>query len=123
MKRFGFSDLKIKDKLLFSFVLKNGRRINSPNFFVYVLLKDDVDLFKFGISINRNIAKAVIRNKIKRILREFFRLNRERIIDRIVFVVKPKPECKIRKYKELEDEFNKIFIKENLFKDNRPSMD
>ena len=38
---------------------------------------------RFAISVNRKIGKAVQRNYIKRVMKEWFRLNREVVINRM----------------------------------------
>ncbi|HOJ86986.1 MAG: ribonuclease P protein component [Elusimicrobiales bacterium] len=123
MKKFAFSDLRLKNSSLFSDTLKKGRRFESPNFLIYVLSIADNSAFKIGILTNKEVGTAFRRNRIKRLVREFFRLNRERIIKGVVFLIKPKSKCKAEDYKDVREEFEKLFYKKNLFSDDRPSMD
>jgi len=123
VKKFAFSDLRLKNSSLFSDTLKKGRRFESPNFLIYVLSIADNSAFKIGILTNKEVGTAFRRNRIKRLVREFFRLNRERIIKGVVFLIKPKSKCKAEDYKDVREEFEKLFYKKNLFSDDRPSMD
>ncbi len=123
MKKFAFSDLRLKNSSLFSTTLKKGRRFESPNFLIYVLSIADNSAFKIGLLTNKEVGTAFRRNRIKRLVREFFRLNRERIIKGVVFLIKPKSKCKVEDYKDVREEFEKLFYKKNLFSDDRPAMD
>lgn len=123
MKKFAFSDLRLKNSSLFSDTLKKGRRFESPNFLIYVLSITENSAFKIGMLTNKEVGTAFRRNRIKRLVREFFRLNRERIIKGVVFLIKPKSTCKAEDYKDVREEFEKLFYKKNLFSDDRPSMD
>ena len=58
-------------------IVRRGRRVQSPNFRVY-FLSNRTDRNRLGIVASRKVGKAVVRNRVKRVLREYFRLNRER---------------------------------------------
>lgn len=80
MKPFGFPRqtrlLRAKD---FASLHKLGRRSFTGHFIVYIL-PNGLQLSRLGISINVRTGNAVERNKLKRVLREFFRVNRS-VID------------------------------------------
>ena len=52
-----------------------GRKIHCPHFVVYVL-ENGLDHHRLGITVSRKVGKAVVRNKVKRRLREVFRANK-----------------------------------------------
>lgn len=55
---------------------KCGRRYHHRHFIVQVC-QNDLDRCRLGITITRKVAKASVRNRLKRIAREYFRLNRQ----------------------------------------------
>ncbi len=117
VKKFGFSNIRLKDPKLFSLCIKKGKKLFSDNFMFYCL-DYNIEKFKIGIITARDIRPSTFRNRIKRLIREFFRLNKDKIKDNMLFVVKPKTNCNVENYKEVEKELNDFFIKERLFKNN-----
>lgn len=57
---------------------KLGKKIKT-NHFIILFLENDLAFSRVGITVTRKIGKAVERNRVKRLIREFFRLNREAI--------------------------------------------
>ncbi len=56
-------------------VYGRGRKIHCPHFVVYVL-ENGLAYHRLGITVSRKVGKAVVRNKVKRRLREVFRANK-----------------------------------------------
>lgn len=57
----------------------HGRRLNSRNFTLYVTCQGD-ELPRMGLTVSRKVGGAVVRNRIKRLLREFFRTHRSMLL-------------------------------------------
>jgi ribonuclease P protein component len=57
---------------------KCGKKINNE-YFIVIFAENFQKNCRFGITVSKKVGKAAKRNRIKRILREFFRLNRHRI--------------------------------------------
>ncbi len=69
---------RIKKKSDFKRVYENGERF-FHSYFVIFYLKNGLGYSRLGLTVSRKIGRAVVRNRIKRRLREIFRLNRYRI--------------------------------------------
>lgn len=79
---------RISQKHEFQFVYKNGHKIFTRCFVFFVVLRGD-ETKKIGITVTSYIGNAVERNRIKRQVREFFRLNRDKLPN-CLLVVKSK---------------------------------
>ncbi|MCP3889355.1 MAG: ribonuclease P protein component [Desulfobulbaceae bacterium] len=71
-------------------VYSRGKRLHGEGF-TLVCLSNETDDSRLGISVHRKIRGAVRRNRIKRIIRESFRLERKQFPEGmdIVFAVRP----------------------------------
>ncbi len=68
-----------------------GRRYFSANFILIVLKRaENESSWRLGLAVSKKVGKAVRRNRIKRLVREFFRLHQERISLPLDMVVIPK---------------------------------
>src|SRR4030043_2079822 len=107
MKREGFPEsIRIKKKKEWEKVVKKGERLSSRNLSV-LRLKTEEKKTKFGIGIRSGIKGAVKRNRIKRLLREIVRKNKEKFSpgEKIILIYRSK-EVGIS-YQELLNEFLK----------------
>ncbi len=69
-----------------------GHKYFSLNFILYVLPHKQRE-FRVGITVTKKVGKAVKRNRIKRLLKEFFRLYQNQIIDADIVVVAKRKVC------------------------------
>jgi ribonuclease P protein component len=91
MKRFGLPKTCLLRKTgEFNQVYSCGRRLRGQGF-ALVYLAGEQNESRLGISVHRKVGNAVRRNRIKRIVRETFRLHRDIFPQSsdIVFTVRP----------------------------------
>jgi len=74
----------------FDVVYRHGTRLHGQGFSL-IYLANDRDCNRIGISISRKLKGAVTRNRIKRIFKESFRLNRSSYPDKADIVIAVRP--------------------------------
>lgn len=120
--RFG-KNKRVRANNDFKAVYKKGRRQNLPEMTLVFRQRPGKTAggaaaeTRLGLSVSRKTGKAVTRNRIKRRLREIFRLNQDRIRKGADIVLVVKPEATALKYNELENVFLKILGKTGLLEE------
>jgi ribonuclease P protein component len=79
MKRLSFSKNKrLISNSQFKAVLARGRRLSNGVLMLY-MARNDCEYSRLGVSVGKSCGKAVVRNRLKRLMREAFRQNQQRI--------------------------------------------
>ena len=91
-------------------VFKYGKRIQNRYFIVY-LSRNDLKRCRLGLTVTRKVGKAVTRNLIKRLAREYFRQNRHIIKDYWDISLIAKRECIEVTNKVLLSALENIFVR------------
>ena len=90
-------------------VMKLGRRISSRNFILFI--KKNENLFhRLGIVVKKEIGPATFRNRMKRYIREFFRLHKHQIKGSYDIILMVKKGCSFNRYQEAEEELRGLFV-------------
>lgn len=56
-------------------VSKTGKKVQDP-YFILIYQMGQTDRPRLGVTVSKRVGKAVTRNRLKRLIREFFRKNR-----------------------------------------------
>jgi len=86
-----------------------GARMRSPHFIVY-LANNQLGRRRLGITVSRKVGNAVVRNRVKRIVREYFRSARERLPDSRDYVVIARRGAGPMSLSEVGQELDKAII-------------
>jgi ribonuclease P protein component len=89
-------------------VMKFGRRLQSKNFTLF-FQENHAEFHRFGVVMKKEIGPATYRNRMKRYLREFFRLHKHQIRGSLDIVVMGKKGCALNRYREAEEELRGFF--------------
>lgn len=90
----GFAkSVRIRKRREFLAVQRRGRRRHTTNFIVIVSRNATAEMrpSRLGVTVSRNVGNSVIRNRVKRAVREFFRRVRARVAPGLDLVVVAKP--------------------------------
>jgi ribonuclease P protein component len=88
---------------------RRKRKKFDTEHFLLILRKNNKDARRLGLVVGRKVGGAVSRNRIKRLIREFFRLNKEKIPESSDLIVLAKKDISIKGYREVFDELGVIF--------------
>lgn len=83
-------EYRLRNKRDFSIVYRYGQSVANQQLVLYHLKQKKNEHFRLGISCSKKIGKAVVRNRMRRLLKEIIRRNRTLIpvgID-LIFIVR-----------------------------------
>lgn len=106
--------LRLRKKEHFAKVFKHGKSAANHQFVVYVKPSPDAKPFRFGVSASKKIGNAVVRNRIRRRVKEIVRQMEPDIkpgVDIICIVRKPALELD---YAGLKKSIHHVFKRANL---------
>jgi ribonuclease P protein component len=98
----------------FRTVYDNGIRLSTPLFAAFCLARtgsEDRGSARLGLTVPRAIGGAVVRNRIKRRLREAFRRHRARIGAQWDIVLNPRRAALTAPFREIERAFERLIEK------------
>lgn len=93
---------RLRKNIEFKRVYNKGKNYWNRNLILYVR-KNGLEETRLGITITKKIGNAVIRNKIRRRMKEIYRLNHERVKPSYDLIFIPKKNVVDLSYKELEN--------------------
>lgn len=105
---------KIRKNSEFRIVYKRGKSFSNKLLVLYVK-RNGTNFNRLGISVSKKVGKSVIRSRVKRLIRESYRLNSSNLKTGHDFVVIARISSKGQKYDDIEraliDLFNKAGLK------------
>lgn len=79
----------------FERVILGGIKLKGNGLIVWYGVRKDNRPARFAVVVSRKLGPAVVRNRIKRLLREVFRLNRKNWVNGIDIIVSPRDSEKL----------------------------
>ena len=110
MKRYAFSRLEhLRSTSQFQEVYSRGKRASNERL-VVVALPNDLPYSRLGISVSKRVGMAAIRNRLKRLIREAFRLGKEQLPKGFDIIVIPRRGCE-RKLEVIRASLQELFLR------------
>jgi ribonuclease P protein component len=92
---------RLRRRIEFSALFKSGKRIHSE-YLTVILSTNTSDVRRLGLVVGKKVRKeAVRRNRMKRLLREFFRLNKHRLSASQDILIVARKDFSFMKYRDL----------------------
>ena len=110
-----FKTKMLKKNYEFRKVLSKGKHY-SGKYIEIVILKNNKKNTCLGIAISTKIGKAVVRNHIKRLIREVYKITENKIIDgySIVFLWKKSVTTEKATFNNIKSDVDMLFDKANI---------
>jgi ribonuclease P protein component len=80
-------EYRIKANKEFQQIYKNGKSFANRQFIIYKYKNQDIDHFRIGLSVSKKIGNAVIRNRVKRYIRQVFTELKDDINDQYDYII------------------------------------
>ena len=87
-----------------------GKRYHAKHFII-ILKKNGSGINRLGITVSKKIGNAVKRNKIKRLVREFFRLNKKYFPVYCDIIIIGKKNSYLLNYTDIKEELGEVILK------------
>lgn len=93
---------RLRKSVEFRLVQKRGKQVETPFFFAHAILRSE-PCSRLGVIVSRRVGKAVIRNRVKRLMRESFRRNKTLFTSSCDLVLRARPSSARASYKNITD--------------------
>lgn len=112
--------LRLTKNLEYKRVYRSGRRWSSPFFTMYIK-KNHLGHSRLGVSVSKKVGKSVVRNKVKRRVKEAFRKNIGNISKGNDIVISAKPPVVNLNFDRIEQELKSLFRRGRIWNDKKVS--
>jgi len=91
----------------FAIVYKKGKSLANKYLVMYILKNED-GKSKLGISVSKKVGNSIVRHRLARLIRESYRLNRDKFNSGLNIVVIARVGAKGKNYFEIESAFKHL---------------
>ncbi|WP_093227719.1 ribonuclease P protein component [Thermoflavimicrobium dichotomicum] len=109
---------RLKRRNDFRRVFRTGVSVANRQFVVYVAKRLEAGPARLGISVSRKLGKAVVRNRVKRLIKEVARHWMKHLRPQTDIVVIARNPVANMSYDQVKSSLRHVFYKANLFQSN-----
>ncbi|KAB3533831.1 ribonuclease P protein component [Alkaliphilus pronyensis] len=106
---------RLKKNEDFRIVYKNGKSMANKLLIIYIM-KNLSDKNRVGFTVSKKVGKSVVRSRVKRLMKESYRLNDSKLISGYDIVFIARENCKEANFKEVESALLHLIRKMKLSK-------
>ncbi|QCX33591.1 ribonuclease P protein component [Caloramator sp. E03] len=107
---------KVRKNAHFRYIYRKGKAINNDLLVLYIV-KNGKNINRVGISVSKKIGKSVVRNRVKRLIRECFRKNKDSIKKGYDFIFIARKKSAMANYYDIYDSVKNLINKGGLLKE------
>ena len=96
----------------FDLAFRHGSRRHTKNFTI-ILRPNELQFSRLGVTVGKKVGKAVKRNRVKRYLREFFRLHKHKLPASYDMVIVAKKDAATLAYHDVREELAAMLLGNN----------
>ncbi len=108
------NEYRMKSKRDYARVYRHGKSVANFQFVLYWLDQKQYPHFRLGISASKKIGNAVVRNRMRRLVKEIVRLNGDRLLGSLDIIVIIRKAAVDLKYNELEKSIFHLYRKAGI---------
>ena len=110
------AEVTVKENYEFRRIYRKGRSAVFPCMVVYCQ-RNRAGRSRLGITVSTKLGKAVVRNKVRRRLREIYRLNKDRMIPGYDVIIVARVRAAHTTYQKLEASYRRALDQLELLKE------
>lgn len=104
----------LKKNVQFRIVYKRGKSFSNRLLVLYVY-KNNLNCNRVGISVSKKVGGSIVRNRVKRLIRESFRLNDVGLKNGFDLIFIARTTAKDKSYVNIESSLLDLFVRANLY--------
>ncbi|MFD0716178.1 ribonuclease P protein component [Paenibacillus sp. GCM10027626] len=108
--------LRLRKREDFSRIYRHGKSFANGQFVVYWSRQPKAEPFRLGVSASKKIGNAVVRNRMRRLVKEIIRHQADRITDQLDIIIIVRKAAVGMKMKELERSMLHVLKRSGLLK-------
>jgi ribonuclease P protein component len=118
VKKFSFpAAQRLKLKNDFKNVFKNGKKTAAGGIIFWYKLENQTGMPRLGIIVSKTLGNAPVRNRIKRFIREVFRLNKHKLANCDI-ILYPKKNTPFTDFENTQKVILKVFRSAGIIKND-----
>jgi len=100
----------------FNKVYRYGKSMANHQFVLYYLPQPKLEAFRLGVSVSKKLGNAVVRNRLRRMMKEIVRLGKDQIAPHYDYVLIARKPVAEMEYHDMEKSLFHVIRKASLLK-------